>query len=87
MMCRATTSLVNNTTRLYLIIELIILGLNYIWNLENIDNRYYVIIKQRICDTFKQHCYSKTMTTSKGYLYQHVLNDFQFQSYPKITNR
>ena len=61
--------------------ELNLLGLNYVWNLTQVNNNVYNIIKQRICDVFKQHCYSRTLTTSKGNLYRHLLNEFKLQTY------
>ena len=64
--------------------ELYSLGLNYIWNLSYVDDSIYVIIKQRMLDNFKQLCYSKTKTTPKGLLYQHLLNEFKLQTYLRL---
>ena len=64
--------------------ELYSLGLNYIWNLSYVDDSTYIIIKERMLDTFKQLCYSKTMSTPKGLLYQHLLYEFRLQKYLRL---
>ena len=64
--------------------ELYSLGLKYIWNLSYVDDSIYVIIKQTMLDNFKQLCYSKTKTTPKGLLYQHLLNEFRLQTYLRL---
>jgi len=64
--------------------ELNMLGLNYIWKLTHVDNRTYNIIKERICDIYKQLCFTKTTTTSKGTLYHYLLNSFGLQTYLRL---
>ena len=57
------------------------LGLGYIWNLSHVDRIVYNVIKERINDTFKQQCYNRIMTTPKGILYKHLVNEFKLQNY------
>ena len=61
--------------------ELDELGLGYIWNLSHVDRIVYNVIKERINDTFKQQCYNRIMTTPKGILYKHLVNEFKLQNY------
>ena len=57
------------------------LGLCYIWNLSHVDRIVYNVIKEKINDTFKQHCYNIIMTTSKEIMYKHLVNEFKLQNY------
>ena len=54
--------------------ELSRIGLNYIWNLEKVDNDTFNIIKERIRNIFIQECHGIIKRTSKGSLYQHLSN-------------
>ena len=57
------------------------LGLCYIWNLSHVDRIVYNVIKENINYTFKQHCYNIIMTTPKGIMYKHLVNEFKLQNY------
>ena len=61
--------------------ELNELGLCYIWNLPNVDTIVYNVIKERVYDTFQQQCYNRIMTTPKGILDKHLVNEFKLQNY------
>ena len=59
--------------------ELNELGLCYIWNIyiPNVDTIVYNVIKERIYGTFKQQCYNIIMTTPKGIMHKHLVNEFK----------
>jgi len=52
--------------------ELYKIGLGSIWEGNEIDNNSFLIIKNRICDIFRQNNYEKITSSPKGHLYQYL---------------
>lgn len=56
--------------------ELERLGVSYLWESNIADNCTYKIIEQRMTDIYRQNIFSFVTSSSKGQLYQYVVNDF-----------
>ena len=61
--------------------ELYRIGLDYIWELENIDTILFYKIKERVEDIFKQECSEQIRLSPKGHLYQYMHDGFNVQGY------
>ena len=61
--------------------ELNTLGLGYIWNMDNIGNDHYNIIKIRISDIYQQSLYGRIAASPKCLLYRFLIQDFRLQKY------
>lgn len=61
--------------------ELERLGVSYLWESNIADNCTYKIIEQRMTDIYRQNIFSFVTSSSKGQLYQYVVNDFVLQRY------
>ena len=61
--------------------ELTSLGLNYIWSENHVEFEVLSIIKQRLLDVHKQNILENITKSSKGHLYQHLIDNFCLQTY------
>jgi len=65
--------------------ELYKIGLSNICEGNEIDNNSFLIIRNRVCDIFRQNNYDKIISSPKIYLYQYFTNAFTLQKFLRKT--
>jgi hypothetical protein len=55
--------------------ELTNLGLNYIWSENHVEFKVFSIIKERLLDVHKQTMLENIIRSSKGHLFQHLVDN------------
>ena len=61
--------------------ELSNMGLDYLWHEEHPDKYVISLVEQRLNDIYKQTVLTEIARSSKGFLYQHLIDNFTLQFY------